>query len=81
MSLRAALKDRGYLVRPEADAEVVEGRRLFHDRTSAPFRARLTLDAGAEGTDAAGTEATAQAPRPARRRGRCRSPAGRLPPR
>jgi hypothetical protein len=62
MSLRAALKDRAYVIRPEADAEVVEGRRLFHDRASAPFRARLTLDAGAEGQDAAGTEATTQAP-------------------
>jgi hypothetical protein len=62
VSLRAALKDRAYVIRPEADAEVVEGRRLFHDRTSAPFRARLALDGGAEGQDAAGTEATTQAP-------------------
>lgn len=62
MALRAALKDRGRIVRLEADATRVEGRTKFHQRIGPNFRARLDLQESPKAPDAAGEMKVTETP-------------------
>lgn len=60
MALRGALQDRARFVREEADARRVEGRTIFHPRSSPLFRCRLEINDGPKSKDDAQTMSVSQ---------------------
>lgn len=62
MALGSALKDRGRIVRKEADAKRVEGRTRFNPRALPWFRCRLTIEDARERSDDGGVMSVRRMP-------------------
>lgn len=62
MALRGALKDRGRILRKEADAKRVDGRTVFNPVSKPLFRCRLEVNDAPESEDQGGVMSTDQEP-------------------